>query len=239
MQTARAREAVRHNWFRRLYRIQQLGTRRAYSRAVHSLGTASNAYRIACALRLGPVLSEVLEVAGLLHDVGHARASHSFDHVLLQKGLGDCLHEQRSQQIVRFIGEDLRWPDGFIGQVQSLIAARPHAETPAELQFVINSPDENMDADRLDYLARDARLFGVCMDLRRPIAGMIQESRIEAGRWTCGTREQQRYLWSLRELLFKRHYRLIPAPKFTDEELCAARLQTRSDCERFWKITDD
>jgi HD superfamily phosphohydrolase len=148
-----------------------------HSRFAHSMGAAHVAGMMvdAAAANSGlPVTSadrEEIVLAALLHDVGHGPFSHSMEEII---GPG-FKHERMSVRI-------LEAPES---EIQRLLAAyRP--ELPRRLSaFIDHAPSRSwrhdivssqLDADRLDYLARDGLMAGMAshaFDLRRLVRSMV------------------------------------------------------------------
>lgn len=158
--------------FQRLRRIKQLGTSSftfhgaEHSRFNHSLGVYEITRRIIDLFeRQYPSLSTndglwkteermVALCAALLHDIGHGPFSHTFE------GIFHTDHEALTQQIItspeteinqvlRYFGED------FPTKVASVInKTYPN-------QQVVQIISSQIDADRMDYLLRDAYYAGV------------------------------------------------------------------------------
>ncbi|MBD5634896.1 MAG: HD domain-containing protein [Candidatus Eremiobacteraeota bacterium] len=155
----------------RLRRLRQLGLAylafpaAEHSRFGHALGALAMGDRIVQALRAhddGYFSSEsdylaqrrLLRASLLLHDVGHGPFSHACEEVLGMR------HELRTEQIIALpeiedaldrIGVD---PE----QVLALIVGDPLSPYPV-LRELVSGP--NLDADRMDYLLRDAYFTGV------------------------------------------------------------------------------
>jgi HD superfamily phosphohydrolase len=151
--------------FQRLRRIRQLGTSyftfhgSEHSRFSHSLGVYEITRKIISLFERNqfsdwPKEQRLLSLcAALLHDVGHGPFSHSFEHIF---------HTDHEQWSCRIILEDSE-----VNQVLS----RVHPNFPREVADVIckTHPDQmvvglissQMDADRMDYLLRDAYFTGV------------------------------------------------------------------------------
>ncbi len=150
--------------FQRLRRIKQLGTSSTtfhgaeHSRFNHSLGVYEITRRIIDEIFVGSDEWDNEErllalCAGLLHDIGHGPFSHSFEKVF------DLDHEDYSQKII--MGNT---------EVNSILQ-QVSADFPQKVASVIGKTYENklvvslissqVDADRMDYLQRDAFYTGV------------------------------------------------------------------------------
>jgi HD superfamily phosphohydrolase len=143
--------------FQRLRRVHQLGTAHLvypgahHSRFEHSLGAYHLAGRFAKTLGLDDAAAGTLRAAALLHDVGHGPFSHAFDELLREQGRR---HEEASVDLVRWgpLGDPLR--QGGLDPVavgNAILGQGPLAP------LVSGS----LDADRIDYLLRDAHYTGV------------------------------------------------------------------------------
>lgn len=150
--------------FQRLRRIKQLGTTyltfhgAEHSRFNHSLGVYEIVRRIVDdVFRSRPEWDgsqRLLSLcAALLHDLGHGPFSHSFEKVY------HLDHEQFTRQIIlgktevnavlKRVGRD------FPTQVAEVIAKTHHDK------LVVSLISSQIDADRMDYLQRDAYFTGV------------------------------------------------------------------------------
>lgn len=141
----------------RLRRIQQLGTAHLvypgahHRRFEHSLGAHHLAGRIAARLGLSSEEADTVRAACLLHDVGHGPFSHAFDELLREEGRR---HEEISVDLVRWgpLADLLRQGGLDPVAVADAILAR------GKLASVVSGA---LDADRMDYLLRDAHYTGV------------------------------------------------------------------------------
>ncbi|KUP04967.1 hypothetical protein Q73_14095 [Bacillus coahuilensis m2-6] len=150
--------------FQRLRRIKQLGTTyltfhgAEHSRFNHSLGVYEIVRRIVDDVFSGrPEWKEgerlLVLCAALLHDLGHGPFSHSFEKVF------DLDHEQFTQRII--LGDTevhdvlVKVSPDFPKHVAEVIA-----KTYKDKQ-VVSLISSQIDADRMDYLQRDAYFTGV------------------------------------------------------------------------------
>ncbi|HTD38140.1 MAG TPA: HD domain-containing protein [Candidatus Limnocylindrales bacterium] len=154
----------------RLRRLRQLGLAylafpsAEHSRFSHALGALASGTRVFDALRVHSPEAfasereftekrKLLRAALLLHDVGHGPFSHASEAVL------GVHHEQRTEAILALpeIREALAAIDVEHAEVLGLITGAHDADP--VLRELVSGP--NLDADRMDYLLRDAYFTGV------------------------------------------------------------------------------
>lgn len=149
--------------FQRLRMIKQLGTTSVtfhgaeHSRFNHSLGVYEIVSRMVKKFTHDPEWDNEERLlclcAALLHDLGHGPFSHSFEKVF------DLDHEEYTQAII--LGDTevnevlMRVSADFPATVASVIAKT------YENKLVVSLISSQMDADRMDYLQRDAYYTGV------------------------------------------------------------------------------
>jgi len=149
--------------FQRLRRIKQLGTTyltfhgAEHSRFNHSLGVYEIVRRIINKMENHPSWNKeerlVCLCAALLHDLGHGPFSHSFekvfalDHEKFTQRI--ILEDTEVNKILRKVGNE------FPKKVAQVI------EKTYEDQLVVSVISSQIDADRMDYLLRDAYYTGV------------------------------------------------------------------------------
>ncbi len=150
--------------FQRLRRIKQLGTTyltfhgAEHSRFNHSLGVYEIVRRIVDGVFAGreqwnPKDRLLSLCAALLHDLGHGPFSHSFekvfemDHEMFTRKI--ILGDTEVNEVLRRVNED------FPKEVAEVIA-KTHAN-----KLVVSLISSQLDADRMDYLLRDAYFTGV------------------------------------------------------------------------------
>jgi uncharacterized protein len=155
--------------FQRLWGIRQTGFAHLvfpganHTRLEHSLGTYWVAGRMAERLGLGGAAAARVAAAGLLHDLGHPPFSHTLDAPLREVlGVG---HEELSRRAI----DGSAGVDGPIPSILERFGLRPSAvaelvdpepgEAPPDLESAI--VHGAIDADRIDYIQRDAHYTGV------------------------------------------------------------------------------
>ena len=159
--------------FQRLWGIRQTGFAHLvfpganHTRLEHSLGTFWVAEQMATRLGLDEAEAERVEVGALLHDLGHGPFSHTLDGPMVEV-LG-LPHERLS--CARIEGTDPSWPAERTevprvlarygldpGSIAKLIDPRGGRAAARLLRAILHGP---IDADRIDYLQRDAYYTGV------------------------------------------------------------------------------
>ena len=158
--------------FQRMHRIKQLGpisyvfAGATHTRFEHNLGVYELTRRI-CDIFAKNYPSQkpgdglwdddnrlLVECAGLLHDIGHGPYSHTFEHLF------DTNHEKIGQKIITDPNTEINQAlkqvsPNFPDLVASVIAKTyPNAQ-------VVKMTSRQADADRMDYLQRDAYFTGV------------------------------------------------------------------------------
>jgi uncharacterized protein len=163
-----ALELVGTEAFQRLWGIRQTGFAHLvfpganHTRLEHSLGTYSVAGRVAERLGLDRVESNHVRAAALLHDLGHGPFSHTLDGPM-EEVLGHG-HEARSRALIVGTAGDgtipaiLERAELVPKQVADLVDPSARGGRPTILREILHGA---LDADRIDYLQRDAHYTGV------------------------------------------------------------------------------
>ena len=152
-------DLIEHPWFQRLRRIKQLGlTHLVYPGALHtrfhhSLGAMHLTTKAINELRLkGHSISDEeskgVEIAMLLHDIGHGPFSHALEHSMV-KGIS---HETVSRLFMNRLNTQ------FDGKLQLALEI---FEDKYPKHFLHKLVSGQFDMDRLDYLKRDSFFTGV------------------------------------------------------------------------------
>lgn len=156
-------ELINTSEFQRLRRIRQLGTSYTtfhgaeHSRFNHSLGVYEVMRRILDKFTEGGAWGEEDRLlclsAALLHDVGHGPFSHSFEKVFHTD------HEEWTQAILvgdTQINRVLKKVSTHFPQKVSEVISKTY-----ENKLIVSLISSQIDADRMDYLLRDAYYTGV------------------------------------------------------------------------------
>lgn len=165
--------------FQRLRNIKQLGTcylvfpGASHNRFEHSLGVAFLARKMMLNLQyrqpelnITDRLINLVEIAGLCHDLGHGPFSHIFDHQFIKQfpNIINKEHEQRSGQILKFIIQ--KYQIDIKGEEIDLILQLINPTTekkiyPKFLYNIVSNIDNGIDVDKFDYIKRDAYNIGL------------------------------------------------------------------------------
>ncbi|NOS71517.1 MAG: HD domain-containing protein [Verrucomicrobia bacterium] len=157
--------------FQRLRRVRQLGLSSLtypgaeHTRFAHSLGVFNFAQRIIAVLKhryadakevytLLTGQERILKAAALLHDVGHGPFSHMIERAFEES----ANHEKKSTALIQDGGAitDCLQHHGFVPkEVANLILKA------SEHRFLVDIVSSQLDADRMDYILRDALNTGV------------------------------------------------------------------------------
>jgi serine/threonine protein kinase len=182
--TERVKAVLEHRLFRRLNSITQLGfvsqvyPGAKHTRREHSLGTYANAismFRFLWDDPVSPLFRQIVSEQGcrnlllssLLHDLGQFPFGHEFedidqglfDHTDLTASMLRGIWRRKLGPVIRFepLDEIFRIWGTTAAELEGLLTAKPDnpKATPLQkvLRSILNGP---IDADKLDYLFRDA-----------------------------------------------------------------------------------
>jgi uncharacterized protein len=186
-------ELIQTKEFQRLRRIHQLGgTYMVYhtaehTRFSHSLGVYEVARRIIYEVEdIRTILTKEERLmtlcAALLHDLGHGPFSHAFEHIF------DTHHEAWTRQVILDQSTEVHqvlenYENGLSIKIARLIEKRCYEDNcldECNHEIMISIISSQLDADRLDYLQRDAYYSGATygeIDLERIIRSFLVDKR--------------------------------------------------------------
>ncbi len=152
-------DIIEHKYFQRLRRISQMGLSYLvypgahHTRFHHALGGMHLMQKAVGVLRLKGVSiskeeEEALQIAILLHDIGHGPFSHAMEHSIVE----GVSHEQISSLFMKEMNQKFN---------QRLTLAIEIFNGRYERQFLCQLISSQLDMDRMDYLKRDSFYTGV------------------------------------------------------------------------------
>jgi HD superfamily phosphohydrolase len=165
--------------FARLRRIKQLGLveyvypSATHNRYSHSIGVMHLAGKVVDLICQDNDVScrekQLVQLAGLLHDVGHVAFSHLMDYILEEEKIHTeeiTHHENRSIFILKKINSRLNvLSDEEIEKVKKMILGQYENQEKPYLYQIVNNKLYGFDVDKLDYLQRDLISTGMhCFD---------------------------------------------------------------------------
>lgn len=189
-----------------------------HSRFAHSLGACHVTLRLLDAIRnSGDAIAidddevQLYRLAALLHDIGHYPFSHAMEEAVAshytegvfhekQDGSRKTKKEKRKDREVNFynherLGKQILLNDPEISKIlrdanvdPKILASVIRREQPPKFANLISS---DLDADRIDYLLRDAHQSGLPygdVDLDY----LLSQVRLDDGRWICFTKKALR-----------------------------------------------
>jgi uncharacterized protein len=158
--------------FQRLRRVRQLGVSSMtypgaeHSRFAHSLGVLWLAERMLATLRhryrkdstatdLLDAHGQTVRAAALLHDVGHAPFSH-----MMERAFGATAnHEKRTEKLLTDVASNIQTVLREHGLDPELV--RDIIKKVSQHRLLVDIVSSQLDADRMDYILRDALATGV------------------------------------------------------------------------------
>ena len=152
-------QLINHPYFQRLRRISQMGLSSLvypgahHTRFEHALGAMHVMQKAIDVLQgkgveISPDEREAMQIAILLHDIGHGPFSHATEEALLQ----GVHHETISLKVMSFLNEKFEGQLDLAYQIFTNQYSR---------KFMHQLVSGQVDVDRLDYLKRDSFYTGV------------------------------------------------------------------------------
>ena len=158
--------------FKRLHNLRQLGATYLvypsanHTRFEHSLGVSHLAKKLLLSLKeknpdknITDELIELVQIAGLIHDIGHGPFSHLYDDYII--GTNDMEHEERGIEIFKNMVKENTMPfsEDDVTFITSLINPNENAKNNWLFQIVANKYC-SIDVDKIDYIQRDSYHLG-------------------------------------------------------------------------------
>ena len=154
--------------FQRLRHIKQLGLAElifptaVHNRFSHCLGTAYIACRMSDKLGLTGDDKRYAMIGALFHDIGHGPFSHAFESFLVNKNEKKVKHEGWTESFLREFEDVLEKSRLNYKIISGLIQKKEKiAGGNVNYYLIRDIITSQVDADRLDYLLRDAHFCGV------------------------------------------------------------------------------
>lgn len=232
--------------FQRLHYIRQTGfgykvfPTAQVSRFSHSLGCYHITRRFLQEIerrqpeeirKIPPRVLQLIPIAGLCHDIGHASYSHWFDRFIeclkqekkeIDEKIGHWKHhEERGMDILRYTIREIReketlWQDGDEEILERLLLG-PYVHW---YEHLVTNPKSSLDTDKLDYIIRDVQQFGLEKNM-----GSLDTSRLFANCkviqdeiWYCERiRDDIDHIFYLRSRLYSNIYHHSTIRRFEDE----------------------
>lgn len=227
--------------FQRLRRIRQLALAdlvypgALHTRFEHAIGTMHVAHRILERVGREPLDKleqpfdnddwQVVRLGALLHDVGHGPFSHVSEYLLDQyydrQAIGEAgsrekIHERITRDILMIdpeltpaLGADLR------DRVADLISASAGLR-----DFRRDIVSSNLDADKMDYLLRDAYFTGVAYG-RYDLDKVVDSCRVHRGRNQTYLAVDEGGIFAVEQLIIAKHH--------MTQQVYAHRIRTITD----------
>lgn len=218
--------------FQRLRNIKQLGLASyvfptgSHSRFEHSLGVSYLSKQLITNIKHNqPELEitdhdiDLIAISGLVHDLGHATASHAFDKYFIPAlGIKGPLtkHENRSIWLLQHIVDNhkIGLTNEDVNKISNMINPPEHLRNHFMYQIVANAKS-GIDTDRIDYILRDNHHLG--FPFRYDYTRLFQQIRV-INNEICFPEKEVLNLFELLEIRYKLHNQVFCHPAVTNVE---------------------
>lgn len=195
--------------FQRLHDIKQTGMcfkvfpSATHSRYIHSIGTYHLCRRALRTLKQTTSLSDretlLLELSGLLHDIGHGPFSHVFEKCVQRQICSSWTHEQQTIRIIQYMVHKYNIPLSREEVDQICVYIDPPLHNIKNWKYqIISNKYNSIDVDKLDYLQRDMFVMGLYSKV--PVDRIISSMRVKNNQIVY----QQNVASDIADLLFQR-----------------------------------
>lgn len=247
-------------YFQRLRKIKQIGAGyyvfpgASHNRFEHCIGTSHLAKQFMTQLKNNqPELNitdrDVLlvQIAGLIHDLGHGVMSHAFDNLFLKDvDTPHKEHEHRSGMLFEKLVEKykIKLTQDEVKMIKDLID--PTDDNIGFIYDVVSNKKNSLDVDKMDYIMRDSRSIGLSYSF--DCSRLIMQARV-INNEICFP---DKLSWSIYELFstrYRLHKEIYTHPCIQQIEIMATDAIIHADeifhikdsiydADLFYKITD-
>ncbi len=244
---------IRTGEFQRLRRIMQLGNTSevfpsgVLTRAEHSIGVMH-----ICGVIFNNMVNNspgreklikylpLIQLSGLLHDIGHGPKSHLFEEARKIMGM-PFSHEEHSIYLIERINQRLNLlNEEQMEIITCMILGKKIEGYPPCLFEIVANKDSGLDGDKMDYLQRDAYHLGITSIDVEPI---IKNCCIDDDghiTYSEAIKENIRELFKFRKLMYAKVYFDETVAKIDRMWICAiCQLEIDTeDPDAFFKLDD-
>lgn len=205
-------EFQRLRWIRQLGNVHHVYPGATHTRFAHSLGVAHLAAQATSKLTNNPHEREIVQLAALLHDIGHGAYSHLLESEIYPRFDIHTTHEQFGWRIIseylipRF--PDQKWKFEMAMEILQNKTAVDARAKPWMHQLICAPDEKSFDIDRADYIVRDCYYTGIpCpVEVGRIIAHLMVREPSQNLHWCDKVNDNIDVLLNTRLQLHKKVY---------------------------------
>lgn len=155
---------IKTDEFQRMKHISQTGVsfllknEKLHTRFYHSIGVYFLTKYITNKFNISERHKDLINIAGLCHDIGHSMFSHVFDNIILKNIKKLREHEDRSCDLLKFINNkySLNINDEEMYLIENIINGHILPNYPPYYFEIVANYKNGFDVDKIDYLLRDS-----------------------------------------------------------------------------------